>query len=221
MTASISRYLTDFSAPKVNLSLMPPKYFSDPDDGETSPGLFAMHNQPLAAEPLIDIEAERAEAFDEGRQAAEAELSVIHADATADLMARHLAELDAMRSRCENEIAAMIAERFTELGTQVATMLSDQAARVLAPVMDETLTNKSVGDLAQMIKQFLGSDESCKIVVHGPASLFAALKAHFSDETLVFRHVESADTDLTVEIGNAILVTRMAAWADTVRKVLA
>jgi hypothetical protein len=38
---------------------------------------------------------------------------------------------------------------------------------------------------------------------------------------MVFRHVETADVDLTVEFGDAILVTRIAAWSDTVRKVLA
>lgn len=32
MSASISRYLKDFSAPKVDLSLVPPRYFPDLDE---------------------------------------------------------------------------------------------------------------------------------------------------------------------------------------------
>jgi len=46
-------------------------------------------------------------------------------------------------------------------------------------------------------------------------------QSHFEEPAPVFRHVEMQDVDLTVEFGDAVLVTRMAAWADTVRKVLA
>ena len=34
MSASISRYLKDFSAPRIDLSRVPPKYFPDLDDDE-------------------------------------------------------------------------------------------------------------------------------------------------------------------------------------------
>ena len=59
------------------------------------------------------------------------------------------------------------------------------------------------------------------ITVKGPANLFEQLKSHFDHEAPVFRHVEMQDVDLTVEFGDTVLVTRLAAWADTVRKVLA
>ena len=57
--------------------------------------------------------------------------------------------------------------------------------------------------------------------VKGPANLFEQLKTRFDEPAPVFRHVETQDVDLTVEFGETVLVTRMAAWADTVRKVLA
>lgn len=217
MSASISRYLKDFSAPKVELSMVPPRYFPDLDDDFPADGAFAMRQ----AEPQIDIEAERRDAFAQGRREAEAEQLSLHATEIAALTARHAAELEAMRVRCDNEIAAMIYDRFSDMGSQLATMLSGQTAHVLAPVMDEVLLRKSVDDLARMIVHSVGAGEGAKITVKGPSVLFEALKCRLDDETLIFRHQETADIDLSVEFGDSILVTRMAAWADTVRKVLA
>lgn len=218
MSASISRYLKDFSAPKVDLSLVPPRYFPDLDDDFPANGAFAMKQQ---VQPVIDVEAERRDAFAQGRAEAEAEQQVLHTSEIAALNARHAAELAAMRVSCENEIAAMIYDRYSDMGSQLATMLADQTARVLAPVMDDVLLQKSIGDLARIIKHSIGAGEGAKIMVKGPLGLFEALKRHLDDETLIFRHQEMADIDLTVEFGDSILVTRMAAWADTVGKVLA
>ncbi|WP_426123747.1 hypothetical protein [Pararhizobium sp. PWRC1-1] len=218
MSASISRYLKDFSAPKVDLSLVPPRYFPDLDDDFPANGTFAMKQQ---AQPVIDVEAERRDAFAQGRAEAEAEQQGLHTNEIAALNARHAAELEAMRVSCENEIAAMIYDRYSDMGSQLATMLADQTARVLAPVMDDVLLQKSIGDLARMITHSIGAGEGAKITVKGPLGLFEALKRHLDDETLIFRHQETADIDLTVEFGDSILVTRMAAWADTVGKVLA
>ena len=218
MSASISRYLKDFSAPKVDLSLVPPRYFPDLDDDFPANGTFTMKQQ---VQPVIDVEAERRDAFAQGRAEAEAEQQSLHANEIAALNARHAAELEAMRVRCENEIAAMIYDRYSDMGSQLAIMLADQTARVLAPVMDDVLLQKSIGDLARMITHSIGAGEGAKITVKGPLGLFEALKRHLDDETLIFRHQEKADIDLTVEFGDSILVTRMAAWADTVGKVLA
>ncbi|WP_426237265.1 hypothetical protein [Pararhizobium sp. DWP1-1-3] len=218
MSASISRYLKDFSVPKVDLSLVPPRYFPDLDDDFPANGAFAMKPQ---AQPQIDIDAERRDAFARGRSEAESEQTALHDAEIAALNTRHAAELEATRVRCENEIAAMIYDRFSDMGSQLVTMLSDQTARALAPVMDDVLLQKSIADLARMITLSLGSGEGVKITVKGPVALFEALKRHLNDETLIFRHLESDDIDLSVEFGDSILVTRMAAWADTVGKVLA
>ena len=41
MTASLSRYLKDFSAPKLDLAMVPPKYFPDLDDLAPQTGIVA------------------------------------------------------------------------------------------------------------------------------------------------------------------------------------
>ncbi|MBK5567386.1 hypothetical protein [Ensifer sp. SSB1] len=217
MSAMLSRYLKDFSAPKVELSLMPQKYFPDLDsdyaDGDRLGARPAM--------PEIDIDTERRRAFAEGRAEATAELVFEHERQIADLQAAHAAELAALTQRLEAETAARLAERFADLADSLVTALGDQTARVLAPVMEDALLQRAVADMAQMIKQGLVAGEGCTLVVKGPTQLFEALKRQLGEDMPLFRHIETDDIDLAVEMDGTILVTRMAAWADTVRKVLA
>lgn len=217
MSAMLSRYLKDFSAPKVELSLMPQKYFPDLDsdyaDGDRLGARPAM--------PEIDIDAERRRAFAEGRAEATAELVFEHERQIADLQAAHAAELAALTQRLEAETANRLAERFADMADSLVVALGDQTARVLAPVMEDALLQRAVADMAQMIKQGLVAGEGCTLVVKGPTQLFEALKRQLGEDMPLFRHVETDDIDLAVEMDGTILVTRMAAWADTVRKVLA
>ncbi|WP_331373303.1 hypothetical protein [Sinorhizobium chiapasense] len=217
MSAPLSRYLKDFSAPKIELSRMPPKYFPDIDSG------FPAVDRPGArpAMPEIDIDAERRDAFAEGRAEASAELVFEHQKQIAELEARHAEDMQALTLRLEGEVAGRLASKFTEMTERLAVGLGDQTARVLAPVMEEALLKRAIEDLAQMVRQGLAAGEGGVITVKGPQSLFEALKRHMPDDATLFRHIETNDIDLAVEMGDAVLVTRMAAWSDTVRKVLA
>jgi vacuolar-type H+-ATPase catalytic subunit A/Vma1 len=123
--------------------------------------------------------------------------------------------------RQTGKTAARLAERFADLADSLVTALGDQTARVLAPVMEDALLQRAVADMAQMIKQGLVAGEGCTLVVKGPTQLFEALKRQLGEDMPLFRHIETDDIDLAVEMDGTILVTRMAAWADTVRKVLA
>jgi hypothetical protein len=72
-----------------------------------------------------------------------------------------------------------------------------------------------------MVAEGLREGEDFTITVKGTLELFEQLKSRFEEPVPAFKHVEVQDVDLTVEFGDTILVTRMAAWAETVRKVLA
>jgi hypothetical protein len=47
-----------------------------------------------------------------------------------------------------------------------------------------------------------------------------ALQAHLGEEAALLRHIEAQDVDLTVTIGESVLVTRMSAWAVSLREIL-
>lgn len=211
MSAHLARYLKDFSAPRVQPPVFQRSFArNDAEAIALTPAL-----------PAVDVEAERAEAFAEGREQAEAELQARHEADLAALREAHRAELDALKARYEEDYAAALAERFSTLAGEVADQVAAQTAQVLAPVMSQVLTKGAVADLARMIVEGLKGGDGVTVTVKGPLNLFEQLKAHFDDPVPVFRHVEAQDVDLTVEFGDAVLVTRMTAWADTVRKVLA
>ena len=218
MSAQLARYLKDFGAPpraKAPAFQSSPAFgLDEPDAGMGEP--FAMP----AALPPVDIEAERAEAHAAGRAEAEAELVARHEAEIASLKEAQRAEAEALRARYEQDYAAALAERFSALSFEVGELVAAQVAHVLAPVMNEVLTKGAVADLARMVAEGLPEGEGLTITVKGPANLFEQLKSHFGEAAPVFRHVEMQDVDLTVEFGDTVLVTRMAAWADTVRKVL-
>ncbi|MDO9418244.1 hypothetical protein [Pararhizobium sp.] len=217
MSAQISRYLKDFSAPRIDRIPIAPKYFPDLDDGPSARKGFT----PPVVIPQIDVEAERREAFEEGRAEAVIELNAKHQAAIAALEALHATQLQALQARCEIDTAAVISARFSEMTEELSVLIGDQVAQVLAPVMSDTLVEKSIRDLAVMITNGIRAGEAGTFTVKGPAALFEALKQHLAPEDLVFRHQETGDTDLSVEYGDTILVTRMAVWSETVRKVLA
>lgn len=216
MSVHLARYLKDFSAPaRPPAPLFKPSSFAQRDNGAaTEPFAIA------PALPAVDVEAERAEAFEQGRSAAEAELLVRHEAELAALKSAHQAALESLKVRYEQEYAEALAERFSAFTAAVADSVAAQAAQVLAPVMSQVLTQGAVSDLARVIAEGLQEGEGVTITVKGPADLFDQLKSHFNEPMPVFRHIEVQDVDLTVEFGDAVLVTRMAAWADTVSKVL-
>ncbi|MDX3926372.1 MAG: hypothetical protein QHC90_11295 [Shinella sp.] len=218
MSVQLARYLKDFGAQERRKPpFLQPSPFSRLEDRFVQPETFEMPE----AGPVVDVEAERAEAFAEGRAAAEADLSASHGRELAALKEAHLSELEALRIRFEEDYADALAKKFAEMSAAVADLVAAQSAHVLAPVMDEVLAAKAIADMAKMIRNGLHAGEGMSVTVKGPARMFEALKAHFPAEAPVFRHEEVEDIDLTVEFADDVLVTRMAAWADTVRKVLA
>ncbi|PTM97706.1 hypothetical protein [Mycoplana dimorpha] len=208
MSLQLARYLKDFSPPR-----QPHSHARDGADEVP----FDLP-EPL---PQIDIEAERAEAFAAGRAQAEAELASRHHDELEALRLAHAAELAALRTHCDQQAGARIAQRFAQMEVQVAELVASQTANVLAPILGEALSRKAIADLAAMVRAGLSGGEGFVVTVTGPTHLFEQLRSHFEGEAAVFRHQEADDLDLAVEFGETVLVTRMAAWADTIRKVLA
>ncbi|MDR6754812.1 hypothetical protein J2Y48_000085 [Mycoplana sp. BE70] len=217
MSVHLARYLKDFSAPRQSPSAFPRDGASEQVGSAIEQVVFEIP----APEPQVDIEAERAQAFSAGRTEATAELGRRHQAEVEALRSAHTEELEALRAKYEQQAAAMVAERFAQMAETVADLVADQAANVLAPVLDETLSRKAVADMASMIRAGLSDGEGITVTVKGSSHLFEQLKSHFEGEIPVFRHQQADDLDLAVEFGETVLVTRMTAWADTVRKVLA
>ncbi|MGG6896013.1 MULTISPECIES: hypothetical protein [Rhizobium] len=209
MSLTLSRYLKDFSAEQT-----PPADFSDTVFAE--PAEFP---EP-ALEPPVDVEAERRAAYAEGHEAATQDLSQKHQAELDAVTASFRAEMDALRAQYEEQAAQKIAADLARIATTLGQAISADAAAVLAPVMTETLTTKAVADLSDLVRTAILDGSAGPVSVSGPRHLFEALEAHLGEEAAFLRHVEVEDVDLTVTIGESVLVTRMSAWAAGLKEIL-
>jgi Ser-tRNA(Ala) deacylase AlaX len=208
MSITLSRYLKDFGEPESSAPIL------DMDDfgGDVFP-------EP-ASEPAIDVEAERREAYAEGHAAATVELTEKYEREARTLAEVHARELKELKLRYEVEAAAVIASRIRDIAEEIAQLVSAGAAVAIAPVMTEALAAKAAESLAALLRDAILEGAAGAIVVRGPTRLFDIVKAELGEHAGAVRHIETDDIDLAVEIGESVIVTRMSAWAASLKKVL-
>lgn len=212
MSASLARYLKDFSEPQTLPLPMLDDGFGD--------GLDADLALPAIVEEPVDLEAERAEAYAKGHDAASEELQQRFEEERQALLAAHAEELAALREKYENEAAATIATGLQDIAGLTAQAVSDQTARILSPLIDEALVAKAISDMADIIRGAMLEGDVGTLTVRGPVHLFEKLKTALGEPTALLRHIEAPDLDIAVDIGETALVTRMSAWLASLKKVL-
>lgn len=215
MSAMLARYLKDFGA----VQPPAPAILSEALIDDAPAPSFSFDAFP--PEPEIDIDAERAAARADGEAAGRQEIQALWDADRAEREARHAEELAALRRALEEAAALRVAESFRSMRESLGTVLSDQVAAVLAPVMSEALAAKAVADLAETIRQSLGAGHAAVLTVHGPADLFERLKEALGEDGPALRHQPAADLDIAVDLDDTVLVTRLSAWAASLKKVLA
>ena len=212
MSASLARYLKDFSEPHAPpLPLLADGF----GDGFEDDPAF-----PTVVEEPVDIEAERAEAYAKGHDAASEELQQRFDEERQALLTAHAEEMAALREKYETEAAAMIAAGLEGIAGLTAQAVSDQTARILSPLLDEALVAKAISDMADIIRSALLEGDVGTLTVRGPLHLFEKLKTALGEPTPLLRHIEAPDLDIAVDIGESALVTRMSAWLASLKKVL-
>jgi len=215
MSASIARYLKDFGDTQpAGLA------FGDPlADAEQVSGF-----DDLAAGfdefATVDVESEKQAAYARGHDDATREITEKMQAEQEELLAAHKAELEDLRSVYLEETAVFLSRRLRDGIDAIAANLSEQTANILAPLLTEKLSVKAVSALADVARSSMPDGEAVTIVVKGPKDLFEKLKTQpgFEEETMKF--TETTDIDLTVELGESVFVTRMSAWASSLRKVM-
>jgi hypothetical protein len=213
MSPSLSRYLKDFGAEPMPVAPPPPVMQDLPFIEEP---IFA----DIPETPVVDLEAERREAYAEGHEAATRVLEDKHRAETEAAAAAHRAELEAVHAKYAGEIAERVAANIRAIAAALGQAVGAETAKALAPVLTETLATQAISDLATLITAAILDGAVAPITVSGPRNLFDDLSNRLHEHADLLRHVEAQDIDLTVTTGEGVLVTRMSAWADSLRKVL-
>ncbi|WP_028749868.1 hypothetical protein [Rhizobium mesoamericanum] len=210
MSAQLSRYLKDFGEPVVVAPALEADDFAND----------FCNLADIAAEPTVDVEAERHSAHAEGYAEATATLTQKYELEAQTVALVHQREIEELRDRYDVEIATLIASRLDTMASEVATLVSATVAKALAPVMTDVLSHKAAVDLAGILQEAMLEGDFGTVTVKGPARLFDVLQSSLGEKAGLLRHHETSDVDLTVELGDAVLVTRMSAWATSLKKVL-
>jgi hypothetical protein len=206
----LSRYLKDFGEPSPSAPII------DVDDFSAEATSAFVE---LPKVPEIDVEAERREAYSEGFAAATVELTEKYEGEAQAAAEAHVREIEELKLRYEVEAAAVIASRIRDMAEEIATLVSEVTAAAITPIMTEALAKKATENLAVLLREAILDGAAAPIVVRGPAKLFDILKDELGEHAALIRHHEADDVDLAAEIGETVLVTRISAWAASLKKV--
>lgn len=217
MSASIARFLKDFGEPEApalpSADVFNAELLSFGDFADTS-------FEAVAPEPVLDIEAIKAAAFEEGRAAAVAELTEAFEKEKLELISQNVAETENLRNELTQDLGEKVGAQIHDTMDAIANFLADQTLSVLTPVLTEELSKRASEELAQLVKSTL-TDRSCtKLIIRGQAPMLEAFTKALGDPAPEIHFIESEETDLSVEIEDSVVVTRMSAWASSLRKVM-
>lgn len=208
MTASLAMFLPDFERSDIRA------FSAHQTEAPPAPS-------PMPAEPAIDVDAVRAEAYAEGEASARAKLEGQHAAEREADAKRHAAEIAALRAEMETITAQSIPVAIAARSADIAEMIATDVAEVLAPLMDQTIRGKVLERLANEIRGVLELDNAGSISVTGPEGLVTALCDMLGGDAdrIVVKHAEQFDIE--VEVDRTRLTTRLSDWAKAVEESLA
>jgi hypothetical protein len=210
VAAALADILTDFGQPDRRLSRFAGKAQAIPSADRPGP----------AAPVGPDIDALLADE----RRKAEAEITArLEGSFQARLVSEREAyarEKEEMLAASGQEMAGRMLERLDEMEDRLIALTGASTARILGSIVSDEIRKRSIEELARTIRQAASDDEAVRIRVKGPQTLFAALAANLDDWAVHLEHIESAETDITVDINETIFETRLAEWSASLMEAL-
>jgi hypothetical protein len=169
--------------------------------------------QPDVAE-IVRAEVERAEAALQNRMA------LAHETAIQAERRNHAAEIDAMLARFGENAGETIAARIGEMESRIGELAAAGAARILGSVLSDELQKRSMESLARSIRSAAVDQETVRITVRGPRSLFETLRAALGDRAGSLDYTEAPGFDLAVAIDGNLFETRLSEWSTALSEIL-
>lgn len=169
---------------------------------------------PIPVTPAEDLEKRFREGVEEGKREAKIEFDQ-------DLKAQ-----EKLLSDQHTQSLASIHEHFAEQFhdqlnlciSELETKLSDTLAEIVKPFVSELLKNKMVYELRNAITETLRDSDNCQLTVKGPAAMLKRLEASLDDAMLPIEFTENNDLEVSVEIAQAKIETRLQLWSKLVER---
>lgn len=205
MTArSIAEFLTEFGAP----------------DGET-PALELCGATAPAPIWMQDPEEKHqtalAEALESGRTAGLEEARAEFAAALERERADFERRLAQERQKWLQEEAEQLHERLAKAIRGIEENIGECVARVLRPLVVDSLRRQMIDQLIDHIATMIGSNEKIAIRITGPADLLAGLRARLASVPAAIDYEAQDKIDVSVTAEQTAIETQLEAWIDLVR----
>jgi hypothetical protein len=178
---------------------------------------FAM---PPPSEPAVDVSAQVEAAVREAEEALVARLQAEHEEQVAELTRAHEEALAAMSAEMVEALRATISGRLGEMEARLVEMTTAVTARILGMALTDEVAGRAVESLAATISRALRDDETIRIRVTGPSSLYEALVEALPQHREQLHFEESARADLSVTIDESLFETQVSQWSKSVSEVL-
>lgn len=211
MSVPLARYLKDFGAPQPQQ--LPSELVSDFDFPETN-----FDFQETAAEPAVDIEDEKSKARDEGYEAATAEMKERHEEQLAQIEAKHRAEIEALTAKYEGGVTERVETFLTDMKASVSDTVDASVARVLSPFVREEVARAAGAKFAADVAEEVGQGRTVKLSVRGSEAFIEMMRKRLDPLVTEVEYEESAEIDMTLEVGDSILVTRLKAFVEAMEE---
>jgi hypothetical protein len=101
----------------------------------------------------------------------------------------------------------------------ISQTIAEQTLQVLLPVFEEEVCRRAIAQLAELVRGALSESSVSTVVVRGPERLYVRLKPLLEIDGMQTRFVESTAVDISVEVNDTVLVTRLANWAQALSEV--
>lgn len=199
MSFAFAQHLEDFGQPN---GLAPVPMF------DTSPSnAMEMQN-----EPEIDVNAIKTNAYQDGYSAAMAELQQQHKAKEDALLANHAQEIAALEAKLGEAMAQQIAQNARSQIDENCQVISQEVGQILSHVVSSELMNQSVHQLQDLIREAFVDDEMAQVRIEGPQVLVDKIQDAFGDDFAKIDVNTNENTELSVEIDQTLMVTKLNDW---------
>lgn len=211
MSVPLARYLKDFGAPRP--LPQPAEFVSDFDFPENN---FDLPEAPL--EPAVDIEEEKSKARTEGYEAASLEMNERHEEQLAHLAARHREEMDSLTAKYDEAVAERIEAFLKDMHVSVAGTVDASVTRVLSPFVQAEVARAAGAKFAADVAEEIAQGRTVKLSVRGSETFIEMMRKRLDPLVTEVEYEESAEIDMTLEVGGSILVTRLKTFVEAMEE---
>lgn len=201
MSLAFAQHLQDFGSPN-GMTHLP--VFADEDPSHLA----------IVPDVEIDIEDERATAYQEGYDAAVAALTEQHQATEQALISNFETEKAALQAQLGDLVVEQFQHAIRSQIEQQTDIVKAEVGKVLAHMVSQSLAEDALAHLQQHIKTSFQDSPNSKIRIEGPQALIDRIQSGLGAEFSNIELAPSENIDLTVEIDRTLLVTKFGEWQD-------